>query len=218
MMPDARPPRTGAFISYSHRDKAYLDQLHTFLKPRFRDGALSLWDDTQLQAGDRWRAKIEQALATARVAVLLVSADFLASDFITQNELPPLLEAAEREGAVILPVFVRPCLIEDTPLEPYQGINSPDQPLSKLTEAAREEVWVALVKHIRALLAAPAPQRQEPAPQPAPQGTPARPPLGILLTTCQGHTGSVRGVVWSPDGSRLASASDDWAVQVWSAG
>jgi len=60
--------------------------------------ALSLWDDRCFKTGDRWR--LEQALHRASVAVLLVSIDFLASDLIAENELPPLLAQADLEGQV----------------------------------------------------------------------------------------------------------------------
>jgi hypothetical protein len=53
-----------------------------------------------LRAGDKWKREIEKALQRATAAVLLVSADFLASDFITDNELPPLLKNAEEQGRV----------------------------------------------------------------------------------------------------------------------
>ena len=66
-------------------------------------------------------------------AVLLVSADFLASDFIADNELPPLLVAAENEGVIILPVIVSPCLFTNVPaLARFQAVNLPSKPLSAL--------------------------------------------------------------------------------------
>src|SRR2546425_10101985 len=86
------------FVSYSHKDQRWLDRLHVHLKPLERQGLVELWDDTRIAAGTIWRSEIKQAIDTAQVAVLLISADFLASDFIAADELPPLLRRAESAG------------------------------------------------------------------------------------------------------------------------
>lgn len=194
----ARPLRTSVFISYSHKDRAYLEQFQTHLKPWLRDQTLNIWDDTQIKPGERWREQIEGALAAARVGVLLVSENFFASNFIAQNELPPLLESAQREGAMILPVIVRPCPFEKSVLEPFQGVNAPDAPLSDLSETAREQVWVKLITRIREILASPHPP-------------------GIQVQSYQDHRGSIKAIAWSPDGARIASAGKDNTVHVWNA-
>jgi hypothetical protein len=67
-------------------------------------------------------------------AVLLISPSFLASEFIAENELPPLLHAAEKEGAIILPVIVRPSNFEDTELANFQAVNSPSGCVAKTTK------------------------------------------------------------------------------------
>jgi TIR domain len=94
--------RDRVFISYSHKDRDWLEKLQIVLKPLIRKGIISIWDDTQIQAGDQWRNQIAEALGNARVAVLLVSPDFLASDFIADHELPPMLRAAQDQGLRIL--------------------------------------------------------------------------------------------------------------------
>ncbi len=130
------------FISYSHSDKEYLDRLIVHLKPLQKDGLVDLWVDTHLRAGDKWRKEIEKALNRANVAVLMVSADFLASDFVTENELPPLLKNAEEKGTRIVPVIVKPCrFTRDKNLRHFQSINDPKRSLALLPEGEKEALY-----------------------------------------------------------------------------
>jgi TIR domain len=145
----SRPPRTSAFISYSHKDKKYLDELHTHLAHYVRMGIIDCWDDTKISPGAKWHDEIKKALQSAKFAVLLVSADFLASDFIAANELPPLLAAAEQEGATILPIILRPCVFKDTELAHFQAVNAPSHPLSGMTRGKRDEVWARVAELIK---------------------------------------------------------------------
>src|SRR5690242_13407994 len=108
-------PRTQVFVSYSHADSAAFARLKVHLRPFEREGRVDVWADVRLQPGQQWRQEIRNALDEAAAAVLLVSADFLASDFIATNELPPLLAAAKTDGVPILPVVVKPCAFSDVP-------------------------------------------------------------------------------------------------------
>jgi hypothetical protein len=130
------------FISCSHNDKDYLDRLLVHLKPLERENIIDLWLDKKLSAGDKWKTKIEESLRKARVAILLISADFLASDFIVNNELPPLLKAAEAEGTRIIPIIVKPCRFSrDRSLSSFQSINEPKHPLIKMEYYEQEELY-----------------------------------------------------------------------------
>lgn len=134
------------FISYSHADTTYLNRLMIHLRPFEKNGVIDLWVDTKIKVGEKWKDKIKQALDKSALAILLISADFLASDFIIDNELPPLLQAAEKEGKLILPVIIKPCrFIRDEHLSQFQAINDPQIPLSKLDENGREEIYVKVV-------------------------------------------------------------------------
>src|SRR3954462_11607405 len=127
--------RTKVFISYSHADKEWLDRLQRHLKPLVREG-LECWDDTHIRPGDDWQREIRTALDTAQVAVLLISANFFASDFIDENELPPLLASAQAKGVRILPVILGASRFARNPnLVRFQAVNPPDRPLAEMPTA-----------------------------------------------------------------------------------
>lgn len=140
--------RTDVFISYSHRDKRHFEELLVHLTPLVRDKQVAVWADTKLQAGDEWREEIRQALASATVAIVLVSAPFRASKFIAEEELPTLLTAAKTRGMLIIPVIVGLCDYDDSELVHVQAVNSPSKPLSALDRHKRDVVWVDVVHRI----------------------------------------------------------------------
>lgn len=120
--------RTKVFISYSHKDVRFLNALLEHLAVFQQRGPLALWVDTQIEPGDLWLEEIRRGLAEAKVAILLVSASFLISKFITTEEVPTLLKAAQAEGVKMLPVIVRPCAYQETELAPYQSVNGLEWP------------------------------------------------------------------------------------------
>lgn len=149
-----QPKMPKAFISYSHKDKAYLDRLMVHLKPLVKKGVIDVWVDTKIKAGEQWQKEIEKALDNSNISILLISADFMASDFIVDNELPPLLSKAEVNGTRILPVIVSPCRFSREPsLSRFQTINLPDNPLSSMDEDRREVNYDKLAADIEKSLA-----------------------------------------------------------------
>ena len=135
--------RKKVFISYSHVDAEWLERLRVHLRPLERDYDIEVWDDTTIIPGSHWREEIKKAVESAKVAVLLVSADFLASKFIAEDELPPLLKAADNEGATILSVILSPCRFAHTAsLSRFQAVNHPSIPLIKMARVEQEEMFV----------------------------------------------------------------------------
>ncbi len=148
-----RKTKNSVFISYSHYDRDYLDRLLVHLKPLEKEGLIDLWVDTRLHAGDRWKKEIEKALENATVAILLVSADFLASDFIIENELPPILRNAEEKGTRIIPLIVKPCrFARDKSLKHFQAINDPKEALICLDSGKQEIYYDALAAEVERAL------------------------------------------------------------------
>lgn len=141
------PSRDQVFVSYSHRDKKWLDRLLVFLKPFQRQG-LQVWADPYIQVGERWRRAIEGALERACIGVLLVSPDFLASNFIYEQELPPLKRAADQGHLVLICVPVSASTYRVSGLEVYQWPCDPEQPLDSLPPSRRNQVLVKISQAI----------------------------------------------------------------------
>lgn len=142
--------RNQVFVSYSHADSDYLARLKVHLRPFEYQGLVELWSDSRIRPGGRWKREIAEAIDRAAVAVLLVSADFLASDFIAKNELPPLLARTEREGVRIIPVVLKPCAFTNIDsISQFQSINDPRRAVAQLDEADHEDLWCEIDSAVR---------------------------------------------------------------------
>jgi internalin A len=152
-----KPVRTNAadikiFVSYSHKDSEWLTKLEKYLKSLSQN--IDLWSDQRINPGDEWAKEIETALAAAQIAILLVSQDFIASDFINTNELPPLLDAAKAQDVRILWIPVRPSTHEDRDFNDYQALHDSTQPLSSLPVSEQESALVEIYKKIKRIVTA----------------------------------------------------------------
>jgi hypothetical protein len=136
------------FISYSHKDEEWLVELKKWLKPLEKNDQIKIWDDKDLKAGDNWRKEIEKNLNSAKAAVLLVSQDFINSEFISEIELPALLDAADKKGVKIFWIAVRPSIVDDTPIAKYQAVHK-DPPLNSLTIPEREKEFLRIYQTLK---------------------------------------------------------------------
>jgi internalin A len=142
-MADARQ----IFISYSHQDRNWMELVRTHLKPLERLGRVVAWDDRQIAAGTRRRDEIQSALEKAHAGLMLVSPNFLASDFIHDQEFQPLLAKPN-----IFWIPVSDSSYHLTALEEIQAVHDPGRPLARLTAAKRDEALVEVVKKLEAVL------------------------------------------------------------------
>jgi len=145
------PKLTTVFLCYCHRDVRFMERFEVHIKPQTYRSNIDVWVDTKIRGGQDWRSEIEKALKRAKIAVLLISADFLASDFITKYELPTLLDKAKTDGTVILSVYLSHCYHDPFKLSRFQFINPLDQPLSGLNKHRKEHYWTDLTRRIREL-------------------------------------------------------------------
>ncbi len=101
--------RPTVFISYSRKDEKEKDALLTHLSVLQKADLVEVWSDDRIGAGANWRQEIEQAMSQARVAILLVTANFLTTDFIVKEQIPALLQQHQNRGLTIFPVIAKPC-------------------------------------------------------------------------------------------------------------
>ncbi|MEU5961658.1 COR domain-containing protein [Micromonospora parva] len=97
------------FLSYSHKDEAHKDALENHLKVLRRSGLIDVWSDRRIGAGDGWRGSIDRNLQDADLVILLVSSDFLASDYCTDKEMGEALRRRAAGECDVIPVIVRDC-------------------------------------------------------------------------------------------------------------
>jgi len=140
--------RNQVFISYSKKDRDWLMRLQTFMRSIERFTGIKTWDDTNIQPGVEWQQEIERALAATKVAVMLVTPSFLASEFIQEREMGYFLEVSKRENVAIVWVAVSSSLYEETPLSAIQCANNPQYPLDQLQESEQNALFTKICQEI----------------------------------------------------------------------
>ncbi|NUQ24150.1 MAG: TIR domain-containing protein [Saprospiraceae bacterium] len=119
------------FIAYSHNDLIYKDQLKKFMRPLLNSGQVKVWDDRDIEAGREWEAEIKERLYGADVILLLVSPDSLDSDYFYGKEVEVSLQRHTKGEAVVVPVILRPCLWEDTPISILEALPTKAKPVTQ---------------------------------------------------------------------------------------
>jgi hypothetical protein len=137
------------FISYAREDGDWLERIRVHLLQLERLGHVEIWHDGKMMSGVPWQEEIKKALNKATAAVLLVTANFMASKFIYDHELPPILERNRAHGLSIIPVFIGHVYYERDPVLSYlNAFNDPRVPLKAMSEAEVEAQLARLVKEL----------------------------------------------------------------------
>jgi hypothetical protein len=139
------------FYSYSHHDIRMLERLRTHMAMLRREGLITEWYDRDIEAGSKWRDEIDRELEAADLILLLVSADFLASEFCYEDEMKRAVERAQRGEALVIGVMLRPVEgWETTPFAEFQLVPRDARPITKWSNA--DEAYTDVVEGIRAAL------------------------------------------------------------------
>ena len=141
------------FVSYSHQDEEWKNRLCQMLAPFLRDGdlELQLWvDEGNISPGDRWHEEIQNALKVAGVAVVLVSASFLSSEYVMKYELPEIISAAADGKLQLFWVYVSYAAYDATELEPFQAAHDVSRPLYALERPEQDTILLNVARDIKA--------------------------------------------------------------------
>ncbi len=139
------------FISYSHRDERYLKRLETQLASLRREGVIADWHDQMIMPGEQWRMAIGHGLESADCVLLLVTPDFIASDYCYTVEMERALQRHREGRALVLPVIVRPADWQHTPLGELQALPKDAKPVVEW--ARQDRAWLDVTDGLRRALA-----------------------------------------------------------------
>lgn len=141
------------FYSYSHRDEEFRQTLETHLSFLRRGGLIAEWHDRMIGAGGDWKGDIDRNLASADIVLLLVSADFIASDYCWSEEMTKALRRHEAGEARVVPVILRPCRWLSTPLAKVQAVPRDGKAVTDWLnrDAAFDDVAAAIERMIHEL-------------------------------------------------------------------
>ena len=138
------------FISYSHKDKKFRDKLANHLSNLRRLGVISDWYDGDIIPGSEWKPQILRHLRTAQVILLLISADFMASDFCYSIEMQEAIERHHRNEARVIPILLRSIDYKGSPFERLQILPSGAVPVNKWPLA--DDAYKDIVEGIRRVI------------------------------------------------------------------
>ena len=138
------------FVSYSHKDEKYKDKFNTFIVMLRRNNVIVAWDDRKLIAGDPLDTVIDKKLEEADLIILLLSQDFLASDYCYTNEMKKALVRYEQGKNIIIPVILRNCDWLSSPLKKIMALPKDGKCISSWRD--EDEAFMDVVDGIKKVI------------------------------------------------------------------
>lgn len=138
------------FVSYSHKDERYRLKMNVALAQLRRNERITVWHDRKILPGQEWDSEIDRKLETASIILLLVSPDFLASDYAYSREMQRALERHRSGSAKVVPIILRPCDWLDSPLGALQALPNEGRPVSSWSN--RDQAWLDVALGLRRLI------------------------------------------------------------------
>jgi hypothetical protein len=141
---------TEIFFSYAHEDEVLRDELAKHLKLLERQGIIKAWHDRNITAGEEWKTAINTNLESAEIILLLVSADFLASDYCYDIEMKRALERHECNQARVIPIILRPVDWHQSPFSKLVALPTDGKAIT--TWLNQDEAFTNIVKGLRKVI------------------------------------------------------------------
>jgi TIR domain len=138
-----------ALVSYSHKDERYMRELEIAASQLRRNGLISVWHDRKILPGEEWDRQIDLYLSSADLVLLLVSPDFLASEYAYSREMSLAMEQRESGMTIVIPIILRASDWTNSPLSSLQVLPSNARPVLSWTN--RDEAWLDVVQGLRRL-------------------------------------------------------------------
>jgi hypothetical protein len=135
------------FFSYAHEDETLRNELAKQLKLMKRQGLINEWYDRDIDAGTEWKYEIDEHLNNAQIILLLVSPDFIISDYCYDIEMMRAMERHEAREARVIPVILRPCDWHTAPFSKLQALPRNAKPIT--TWLNRDDAFLDVAKGIR---------------------------------------------------------------------
>ena len=138
------------FIAYSREDTSILNKLRTNLKVLERAHNVKVWYDGEIEVGSDWEKSIKTHLHTADIILLLISENFIASDYCYNNEMTEALSLHDQEKVRTIPIIAKECLWQDTPFARLQALPQDGKPITSSDWSTPNRPYLNVVEQLRA--------------------------------------------------------------------